>query len=120
MADSWTVNGSSQGDEQGNFYRYMVKEQPSEIRFDYTEKSAKKGALQFDPLKIRCTKWFDQTPIMPGQRDEDDALIFHTVNSSTVQWKINGYEMGSVPTSFLSITLVKDFGNGNVLKISYE
>ena len=120
MADSWTVNGISQGDEQGNFYRYMVKEQPSELRFDYTEKPAKKVALQFDTLKIRCTKWFDQTPIMPGQRDEGDALIFRTVNSSTVQWKINGYEMGSVPTSFLSITLVKDFGNGNVLKISYE
>ena len=119
-ADSWTVNGISQGDEQGNFYRYMVKEQPSELRFDYTEKPAKKVALQFDTLKIRCTKWFDQTPIMPGQRDEGDALIFRTVNSSTVQWKINGYEMGSVPTSFLSITLVKDFGNGNVLKISYE
>ena len=120
MADSWTVNGISQGDEQGNFYRYMVKEQPSELRFDYTEKPAKKVALQFDTLKIRCTKWFDQTPIMPGQRDEGDALIFRTVNSSTVQWKINGYKMGSVPTSFLSITLVKDFGNGNVLKISYE
>ena len=120
IADSWTVNGISQGDEQGNFYRYMVKEQPSELRFDYTEKPAKKVALQFDTLKIRCTKWFDQTPIMPGQRDEGDALIFRTVNSSTVQWKINGYKMGSVPTSFLSITLVKDFGNENVLEISYE
>ncbi|WP_276324599.1 InlB B-repeat-containing protein [Treponema medium] len=118
--DSWTINGNSQGDEQGNFYRYMVKESPSELRFDYTEKAAKKVELQFDTSKIRCTKLFDQTPIMPGQRDEGDRLIFRTVTSSTVQWKINGYNMHSALMSFLAITLVKDFGNGNVLKIDYE
>ena len=120
MVDSWTVNGTDRLMKLGNSGFYRVDKEDSDLRFDYTEKIAERLELKFDSSKIRCTKWFDQTPIMPGQRDEGDALIFRTVNSSTVQWKINGYKMGSVPTSFLSITLVKDFGNGNVLKISYE
>ena len=125
MADSWTVNGDHQFIENGNYglYRFYNMKNTS-LQFDYTEKIAEKVALQFDPLKIRCTKLYDQTPIMPGQRDEGDLLIFRTVDGSKVRWKKNGQGTGNDPQeSYLDLFIKKSskvIGNENVLEIDYE
>ena len=116
MADSWAVNGKHQLEWKGNYSLYRVEATPSEFRFDYTEKIAEKVELRFNASKIRCTKLYDQTPIMPGQRDEGDVLIFRTVDGSAVLWKVNGNNIPGRRSYYMQ----EEYGNGNVLKISYE
>ena len=125
MADSWTVNGAPMHHGgTGNLRWYMVGAKASSLRFDYTEKTAEKLELRFDTSKIRCTKLFDTTPINPGMRDEGDFLIFKTTDGSAVKWKINDKYIGfgAMPVLQGPFTKenAKEFGNENLMEISYE
>ena len=116
MVDSWTVNGTDRLMKLGNSGFYRVDKEDSDLRFDYTEKIAERLELKFDSSKIRCTKLYDKTPIAPGQREKGDVLIFRTVDGSAVLWKVNGNNIPGRRSYYMQ----EEYGNGNVLKISYE
>ena len=116
MVDSWTVNGTDRLMKLGNSGFYRVDKEDSDLRFDYTEKIAERLELKFDSSKIRCTKLYDKTPIAPGQRDEGDVLIFRTVDGSAVLWKVNGNNIPGRRSYYMQ----EEYGNENVLEISYE
>ena len=124
MADLWTVNGAPVKSGEGNFCWYRVGAEVSSLRFEYTEKTAEKLELRFDTSKIRCTKLLDTTPINPGMRDEGDFLIFKTTDGSAVKWKINDkyINFGAMPVLQGPFTKesAKEFGNENLMEISYE
>ena len=116
MVDSWTVNGTDRLMKLGNSGFYRVDKEDSDLRFDYTEKIAERLELKFDSSKIRCTKLYDKTPIAPGQREKGDVLIFRTVDGSAVLWKVNGNNIPGRRSSYMQ----EEYGNENVLEISYE
>ena len=116
MVDSWTVNGTDRLMNLGNSGFYRVDKEDSDLRFDYTEKIAERLELKFDSSKIRCTKLYDKTPIAPGQREKGDVLIFRTVDGSAVLWKVNGNNIPGRRSYYMQ----EEYGNENVLEISYE
>jgi len=126
MADSWMINDTPVPPQEaiGNRCWYRVKAQPSELRFDYTEKPAEKVELRFNASKIQCTKLFDQTPILPGPRDEGDLLLFTAKNGTAVLWKINGRliprPLKNCYVPFIKEILEEEFGNGHDVTVSYE
>ena len=116
MVDSWTVNGTHRLLNLGNSGFYRVNKEDSDLRFDYTEKIAEMVELKFDTSKIQCTKFLDQTPIMPGQREKGDVLIFRTVDGSAVLWKVNGNNIPGRRSYYMQ----EEYGNESVLEIDYE
>ena len=53
---------------------------------------------------------------MPCQREKGDVLIFRTVDGSAVLWKVNGNNIPGRRSYYMQ----EEYGNENVLEISYE